>query len=273
MRLHIDHRTRYSFSEPQARVVQLLRMTPCDHAGQTVIDWSIDVDCDARLREGRDGYGNVTTMLYVDGPVDSIEICVRGEVITDDLGGWVVDAAETLPPHFYMRPTPLTWSDPAILTFAKTIVGSVKAPMNKAKLLNVALFERIRSISERTPKSRTASKTLADGWGNVRDCAQLMLSAARAVGIPARFVSGHCLDRPGVIDHKSAHCWTELHITDKGWVAFDPSTGYCPGDGYVRVAIGLDAGDATPLSGTRTGGGIEELDVDVRVALGQSQVQ
>jgi hypothetical protein len=41
----------------------------------------------------------------------------------------------------------------------------------------------------------------------------------------------------------------------------------------VRVAIGLDASDATPLSGTRTGGGIEELDVDVRVALGQSQTQ
>jgi transglutaminase-like putative cysteine protease len=273
MRLLLDHRTRYRFSEPQARVVQLLRMTPTDHGGQTIIDWSIDVDCDTRLRDGKDGYGNLTTMLYVDGPVDSVEISVRGEVLTDDLGGLVTNSIETLPPLFYMRPTPLTWSDPAILAFAKTIVGSVKSPMNKAKLLNVALFERVRSIPDRTPKSRTAAKTLADGWGNVRDCAQLMLSAARAVGIPARFVSGHCLNRPGATDHKSAHCWTELYITDKGWVGFDPSSGYCPGDGYVRVAIGLDAGDATPLSGTRTGGGIEELDVDVHVALGQSQAQ
>ena len=38
-------------------------------AGQNVLDWRIDVDCDARLREGRDGYGNVTHMLYVDKPV------------------------------------------------------------------------------------------------------------------------------------------------------------------------------------------------------------
>ena len=35
----------------------------------------------------------------------------------------------------------------------------------------------------------------------------------------------------------------------------------------AAVAVGLDAGDSTPLSVTRRGGGIKELDVGVRVAM------
>jgi transglutaminase-like putative cysteine protease len=273
MLLRVDHKTTYRFSEPQGRVVQLLRMTPRDTASQAVLTWRIDVDRDVRLREGRDGYGNATTMLYMDGPITSVELIVTGEVLTEPHDGWVRGAAETLPPLFYIRPTPLTWSDPAIIQFAEALVGSVKDPQHKAEMLAVALFERIRTITDRTPKSRTAMQTLADNWGNVRDTAQLLIACARAVGIPARFVSGHRLSERTLIDHRTAHCWVELHITDKGWWAIDPTTGHAPDESYVRVAIGLDASDATPLSGTRSGGGIEALDVEVRVALGQSQVQ
>ncbi|MDB5700256.1 MAG: transglutaminase family protein, partial [Sphingomonadales bacterium] len=77
MRLSIDHHSTYTFSQPQARVVQLLRVTPNDYAAQTVIDWRIDVDCDARLRTGLVGFGIATTMLYVDGPIELISITVR----------------------------------------------------------------------------------------------------------------------------------------------------------------------------------------------------
>ena len=108
MRLSIDHHTRYQFSVPQARVVQLLHMTPLDTEGQTVLDWRIDVDCDARLREGTDGYGNHTTMLYVDGPIEALAITVRGQVLTEDMAGVVKGAHEPLPPIFFTRTSPAT---------------------------------------------------------------------------------------------------------------------------------------------------------------------
>lgn len=267
MRLTIDHRTRYHFSEPQARVVQLLRMTPLDFGGQTVIDWRIDVDCDARLREGRDGYGNITTMLYVDGPVDAVSIMVRGDVLTDDLAGRVKGTLEPLPPLFFMRATPLTLADEAVLALA----DPGEAGFERALALNAAVHNAVTAEPGRTSKTRTAAEVLSEGRGSVRDCAHVLLAAARGSGYPARLVSGHCLDGPNAGSHKSAHCWTELFIEGAGWIAFDPSTGRSPGDSYVRVAVGLDAGDSTPLSGTRRGGGIEELDVEVRVAMSQTQ--
>lgn len=267
MQLKIDHHTRYNFSEPQARVVQLLRMTPIDCAGQTVTDWRIDVDCDARLREGHDGYGNVTTMLYVDGPIDAVEIMVRGQVLTDNMGGQVSGTLEPLPPLFFTRTTPLTAADNAI----ETLAGTGDLTKDRAAALNLEVNRAVAAEAGRTPKTRTAAEVLAAGQGSVRDCTHVLIAAARAAGYPARLVSGHCLDGPNAGGHKSAHCWAELFIEGCGWVAFDPSTARCPGETYVRVAVGLDASDSTPLSGTRRGGGIEELDVEVRVAAGQTQ--
>ena len=70
MRLSIDHRTVYRFAVPQGRLVQMLRLTPENTHDQTIASWRIDVDCDARLRTGRDGFGNVVTMLYAVGSIN-----------------------------------------------------------------------------------------------------------------------------------------------------------------------------------------------------------
>ena len=265
MRLSIDHRTRYHFSEPQNRVVQLARMTPLDHANQTVIRWQISVDRDVRLREARDGYGNATTMLYVDGPLEALEIAVHGEVLTGPGDGLVSGAVETLPPLFFLRSTQLTTITQPIQAFADHVCGNLKDPANRAQMLNVALFERVKLKQGRSPKTRTAGETLAAGSGNVRDRTQLLVAAARAAGLPARFVSGHSLDGHKIVGQKSTHCWAEIHIDGRGWMGFDPAIGRPPGEMHVRVAIGLDAREATPLSGTRMGGGIEVLDVDVQI--------
>jgi transglutaminase-like putative cysteine protease len=44
-------------------------------------------------------------------------------------------------------------------------------------------------------------------------------------------------------------------------------------DSYVRVACGLDYRDAAPISGARSGGGSEELTVQVRVSETPVQAQ
>ena len=108
MRLSVAYSTRYRYTEPARRVIQLLRLTPPSFPGQNVLDWRIDVDCDARLREGRDGYGNVIHMLYVDKPVRSLSVTVAGRVLTEDRSGVVQGLPHELPPPVFSRPTTLT---------------------------------------------------------------------------------------------------------------------------------------------------------------------
>jgi len=262
MRLSIDHHSTYRFSEPQARVVQLLRVTPGDYAAQTVIDWRIDVDADARLRTGRDGYGNATTMLYVDGPVEAIAITVRGEVLTEDMAGVVKGLAEPLPPLFFTRTTALTTPDASVTELARSIGAS--DPLERAHALNALIGASIRIHGGRSA-GLPPKDVLARGDGTVRDAAHLLMAVAHAAGFPARLVSGHSLHGPDRGTRHTAHYWAELYLDRLGWIGLDPCSGFSPDESYVRVAVGLDGSDVAPVSGTRKGGGIEELDVDVTV--------
>ena len=86
-----------------------------------------------------------------------------------------------------------------------------------------------------------------------------------SLDIPARYVSGYRLAEG---EHQpTPHGWAEAHVAGLGWVAFDPSTGQCPEEDHVRVAVALDAAGAAPVAGSRLGVGAEILDVDVVVSL------
>jgi transglutaminase-like putative cysteine protease len=263
MRLSIDHHTRYKFSVPQSRVVQLLHLTPLDTEAQTVLDWRIDVDCDARLREGRDGFGNHVTMLYVDGPVEALAITVRGQVLTEDMAGVVKGAPEPLPPLYFTRVTPSTLANDRTLALAKQARGS--DPLERAHRLNGVVGHAVKIEGGRAESILAPDDILARGTATVREAAQLMVATARAAGFPARFVSGHSLHGPDRARRRSAHYWAELHLGAIGWVGFDPCSGASPDESYVRVAVGVGLADVTPVAGTRIGGGVEELDVAVNV--------
>lgn len=263
MRLYVSHRTEYRFSEPQKRLVQLLRLTPGNHAGQSVVSWSIDVDRDARLKPGRDGYGNETTMLYVDGPLDRIAISVSGEVLTEDRAGVIGATAEPLPPLHFLQPTALTHADAALHEH----VAGLKLPTDPlagAHMLAEAIHDHLVLDQPYVGGDHSAAAALTSRKADAQGAAHLLIAAARAARYPARYVAGH-IYRPYESEAHAAHGWAELHIDGYGWIGFDPHEGRCPTASYVRVAVGLDHSQAAPISGARIGGGAEALAVDVHV--------
>jgi len=261
MRLSIEHRTTYRFSQPQERLVQMLRLTPENTHDQTVAWWRIEVDRDARMRDGRDGFGNRTTMLYLDGPVEAITVTVAGEVVLSHSGGVLHGAHEPLPPALYLRTTPTTAADAAIAAWAAELAGAdVLATLHR---LNRDLHARFRRDRSQPEPGRTAAAAFAGEAATARDLAQMFLAGARSAGHPARYVTGYAL---AAGDHRpSPHGWAEAHVADLGWVAFDPWTGLSPEESHVRVAAALDAAGASPVAGSRLGLGEEALDVDVSV--------
>jgi transglutaminase-like putative cysteine protease len=273
MRLYVSHRTEYRFSQPQRRVVQLARVTPASFAGQNIVDWQIDVDCDTRLRSSRDGYGNEITMLYVDGPIDRLTLSVSGEVLTDDRAGMVSGAPEPLPSMVFLRDTVLTKASPAIAALAREAHDAESGALARLHQLNMLIHDRLAFDSSRMDVERDAGTAFDLGHGVCQDFAHIFVAAARSIDIPARYVSGHLYRSDGATFQEASHAWVEACIEDLGWVGFDPTNGICPDDSYIRVAIGLDYREAAPLSGARVGGGVETLDVGVSVARSQALLQ
>jgi transglutaminase-like putative cysteine protease len=265
MQLQVDHETRYMFSKPLTNIVQLLRLTPSSCTSQTVLDWRIDIDCDARLREARDGHGNVVHMLYVNKPVTKLVILASGRVITQERNGVVQGIPGELPPAVFMRPTALTQCDDALAAVAKEVAGFGDSTLARLHFLNDALNRQIAFEPGSTEATTTAAAAFAIKRGVCQDFAHIFIAVARLAGVPARYVSGHLFRRDGVHEQQAGHAWAEAFIADLGWVAFDPSNGICADDGYIRVASGLDYGDAAPIAGARRGGGTETMAVDVQV--------
>lgn len=263
MRLRITHTTTYHYSEPVKSAIQMLRLTPRGHDGQTVLSWSIDTDCEARLIRREDWYGNITHTLFAAGPVDHIALRVAGEIETTDVAG-IIRGVERFPEIFYLRETPLTQADAAIRDFAQASAGHLGNPLEQAHALMGGIHERLRFDTEATNATTESVQAFAAGHGVCQDFTHIFLAAARALHIPARYVSGY-LHKPGEAEQEAGHAWAEAYIGDLGWVSFDPANAVSATEHYVRVAIGLDYLDAAPVRGSYYGASREALDVSLRI--------
>ncbi|MFL9842491.1 transglutaminase family protein [Sphingomonas sp. ST-64] len=262
MRLAIEHQTRYRFSQPQGRLVQTLRLTPGDTHDQTVVDWRIDVDCDVRLRDSVDGFGNRVTMLFAEGPIEGIDITVAGQVLTTESNGVVRGSAEPLPPEIFLRTTPRSNACAALTDFVHEGLGSEGSALERLHRWNLALGRRFPNVPDRPDSGVTAAEALAGGDPDSRDLAHMFIAGARAAEFPARYVSGYRQCSAGTC---APHGWAEAWVDRLGWVGFDPSAGISPDANYVRVAVGLDAHGAAPVAGIRQGSGAEVMTVEVQV--------
>lgn len=262
MRIAVEHLTQYRFSEPQSRLVQLLRLTPSDTIDQTVLSWRIDIDCDVRLRDTVDGFGNKVTMLYAEGPIADIAIVVAGQVLTTESNGVVRGSHEPLPEGLFLRETPRTVSNAALTQFARDSFGAGADPLDRLHRWNAAIAARFPGAADLPDAGTSAADAFAAPTPSSRDLAHIYIAGARALGMPARYVSGY---RQHQGDESAPHGWAEAWVDRLGWVGFDPSVGISPDEGYVRVAVGLDAPGAASIAGSRLGKGREEMDVDLHV--------
>ena len=274
MRIRISHTTTYAYDSPPTGVTQLLRLTPRDHDGQHVVAWRIDLSEDCLLHQHEDAFGNIIHSFTAEGPFNKLTVEVAGEVDTQDTNGLVSGAVERFPPQLYLRETPLTQTDAAIIEFAQATRAATDGDsLTLLHALMAALNRGIAFDTDPTHAATTAAEAFSLRRGVCQDITHIFVAAVRALGVPARYVGGHFHRADGVISQEAGHAWAEAYVEDLGWVGFDPTNGICTTDAHVRVAVGLDYLGAAPVRGTRFGGSGETLTVAVRVDQARQQAQ
>jgi transglutaminase-like putative cysteine protease len=273
MRLTVRHATAYHYDMPQKAVLQSLRLVPSDFAGQKAIDWTVSIDGGLAGSRFRDGAGDVTETWRVRGPVETVEVQVKGTVETTDLAGVLRGHREKVPPMAYLRTTRMTRTDMALAELAETALAPVAnaGTLDKAHALADAVAGAVSFTPGVTNSTTTATEALAEGKGVCQDFAHLMIAVAIANGIPARYAAGYLFagddaDATLAAAASASHAWAELFIDGLGWVGFDPANGCCPDDRYIRLCSGFDAFDAAPIRGLASGSGGERLSVEVAVS-------
>jgi len=118
--------------------------------------------------------------------------------------------------------------------------------------------------------------TLTSRRGACRDLALLMMEAARALGLAARFVSGYLYDEATTdrtVGGGATHAWCAVYLPGAGWVEFDPTNGTVAGRNLIRVCAARTPEQAVPIAGGFVGapGDFCGMTVDVSVTVAQPQ--
>ena len=268
MRLTIRHETQHAYEPPAKRVSLRLKLFAPKTKAQTPKGWRVSVDgakVDTMLVNG---FGDAEALWFSEPDAETVTIIAEGEVETTDCAG-VLGRLGIAPPGVYMRQTRLTRADGNIRALAAEAKGD--DPLSRMHALSAAVYEAVLYRPGSTDRATTAADALALGAGVCQDMTHLFVSAARAAGVPARYVVGYLHDAEAPLSE--THAWAEAHLDGLGWVGFDPTHQVCPTEAYVRLCAGLDADDAAPIRGSIQGTSEDRLTVSVEVAHAQSQQQ
>jgi transglutaminase-like putative cysteine protease len=242
--------------------LQSLCLTPQASAHQTVHDWTLTAP--APLFAQRDSYGNMAHTWSLAQRLHASSVRASGTVETH-ASPWLFDDAA--PPALYLRNTPLTLADDRLHALGRVHLADGVDEISAMALAD-AVLRRVRYQAGATTVNTTAQQAWELGGGVCQDHAHVFIAACRAVGVPARYVSGYFFasDEPDL----ASHAWVDVCVdaATHRWLSIDITHGCLMDERHVRLAVGLDYAACSPIRGIREGGGDETMRVriDIREA-------
>ncbi|MEM8978611.1 MAG: transglutaminase family protein [Pseudomonadota bacterium] len=261
--LFVRHKTLYRFDAPVPYGLQQVRLTPKSYRAQTVLDWSVSVSGGRKELQFEDFHRNTVDLVSFEAGTTELSVQSEGHVEMTDTSGVLGPHMGATPLWLFLRQTLFTEPGPGLREMARGYKGPPTLDM--LHQLAAEILARVAYKPGVSSSDWTAEEALAAGQGVCQDHTQIFLSLARALGVPARYVSGFLMlnDR---VNQDATHAWAEAHVEGLGWVGFDVSNGISPDTRYVRVATGLDYTQAAPITGTRFGEAGEDMTVELEVS-------
>lgn len=263
MRLKIRHETHYRYDPPAISGLQQLRKRPKSGHQQQVLSWGVTITGGQRQLSFTDHHRNHVDLISFEGNVTQLTVCVEGEVELEETHGVIGRHLGPAPLWLYQKQTDRTKAGASVKQLLRDLPSG--EALSRLHGLSRLVNEAIAFDVGASHPDWGAEEALEAGRGVCQDHTHVFLAAARALGFPARYVSGYLMldDR---IEQEAMHAWAEAHVEGLGWVGFDAANGISPDQRYVRVATGLDYAEAAPVTGLRAGGADEALDVQIEVA-------
>ena len=273
-RLRIVHTSTFRYADPVVASYNEARMTPLSQPGQTVLETRLDIQPQTWSHDYRDYWGTQVTAFEVLAPHRSLVLTAEHvvEVVDRPVAGsgvgWDVlhgpEVRDRLAEH--LADTETTAAPAEVVELARRAVEGLE-PHDAAEAVCRALRAEMEYIPGVTTVHTPAHEAWASRTGVCQDMAHLALGALRAVGIPARYVSGYLHpDSSGEIGATvtgESHAWVEWWTGE--WCAYDPTNEVVAGDHHVVLARGRCYDDVPPLRGIYAGPPTQDSHVEVRI--------
>lgn len=283
----IRHTTEYTYGEPVTQCNNLVHLIPRNTRHQRCLSSSISVyPLPGRSSRRVDYFGNNTFHFSIDKPHKQLTVTMMCRVEVEesrpslnlDFGNTCAQALrllkegaapETLLAREYRLDSPLVRYHEELLEYARPYFAEDRPLLSGVRELTRQIFTDFKYDPGFTTVSTPLSDVLKHRRGVCQDFAHLAIGCLRALGFPARYVSGYIetLPAPGkekLIGADATHAWVAVYSPGEGWFEFDPTNDKVAEEQHITTAWGRDYSDVAPLKGVIFGGG-EKQNLSVAV--------
>ena len=288
----IYHKSSFTYQSIVTFSHNIARLKPRTNAFQRLIDFSMEVEPQGCEKNSfTDIFGNTNTHLLVRKGHQKLSVTGRShvelfpDVIKEHLRfverhamsyeeALVLlqesEKEELLAPFFIGESSRIPRASYAIEAYARESFTPKRSLFEALVEFMGRLYTDFEFVVGISDVNTSVEEIFKNKKGVCQDFAHFAIAALRAIGLPARYMSGYIETVPqdGVeklFGVDASHAWVSLYIPRIGWLDFDPTNNILPQSHHILLGYGRDYEDIAPLQGVIFGSGSSQLSIGVDV--------
>ncbi|MGE5944725.1 MAG: transglutaminase family protein [Flavobacteriales bacterium] len=262
----IKHLTKYTYSNKVIDAANLIRLHPINDEYQKVLSHTIAVTNNAYIQVFTDFYNNAFGTFMITEPHDELSIISEVEVVTfdkifpddsvaiDEQWTEIKSIQKQIDYMDFMLYNKVFGNNEEVLNVIETIDIKAHSPYKVVLQLCEYIYKNFKYIQGITTVNSTPDEVWNLKAGVCQDFTNVLLQLVRMTGIPARYVSGYICPNETITRGEGAtHAWIEAYIPFYGWFGVDPTNNAIANENHVRLAVGRNYDDCSPVKGVFKG--------------------
>lgn len=261
---NIRHITQYQYNAPVIDSINQIKIYPVHGNDQNVIHQEVKITGDPSINYFIDYWGNRVGVFTITEPHLSVKVDSKIIVHTEAPAMRLMKPLSELIKIDYTTPTTINSTNAIEEILAQ-------APLNAHKRVltewcSQYIYRNFKYEKGVTTIETTIDEILLHRKGVCQDFAHLLLYLLRTLGITSRYVSGYiCPNRNGMRGQGATHAWVEAWTDEYGWHGIDPTNNMWVTDTHVKLAVGRNFKDCSPVKGSFRGIANQSMNVFVSV--------
>ena len=272
----LKHSTTYKYSNNVSESSNKIHLYPYNENTQQIINHKITVSGNPTISTYLDDYNNMVGYFNYLSPHKYLMILSEAEImktriimpedIVDISTQWetlksLKNSIDFLP---FLKISSFKNLDNAV-KLVKTIKSENASPLNVSQNLCEYINKNYKYKKGVTNVFTKTDEVWESKAGVCQDFTNVLIELCRIAQIPCRYVSGYVFATGRFRGTSATHAWVEVFIPNYGWIGLDP-TNNCIADIYhIKLAVGRNYNDCSPVRGVYKGNETQLMDVKVEL--------
>lgn len=279
MEFTIIHQTTYRYPASVHESYTICHLQPRSDTHQFCTKYDLSISPRARIFSYTDRYANDVQHFAVIPDHDVLSIVARSNVVTTlprDAESPVLSTRDLLRDdpevegmYDFLEESQYIVFSPQLRTLAAEVGVAADDLCDWYRHAGHFIKSHFTYDKKATSVRSPIQETIDGRSGVCQDFAHILIALCRYNGIPARYASGYIFSgqEGSVLGAEASHAWCEAYLPPNGWVGLDPTNDKLINDYFVKVAIGRDYADVSPVRGVYKGSTHGTMSVNVGVEL------